>query len=118
MDLGIHAQLFQGAQIEFLNVVGGRLDDHLELVVVLQAVRVFTVAAVSRTAGRLHVGAGDGLGAQGAQAGHGVRSTGTHFHIQRLNDGTALAGPIVLQLQDQALKGFDIEFLHNFFRAK
>ncbi|MGL4714497.1 MAG: hypothetical protein ACRCWL_01050, partial [Aeromonas sp.] len=31
------------------------------------------------------------------------------------NNGTALAGPVVLQLQDQALKGFDIEFLHNFF---
>ncbi|MNV63711.1 hypothetical protein D3C71_1563170 [compost metagenome] len=118
MDLGIHAQLFQGAQIEFLNVVGGRLDDHLELVVVLQAVRVFTVAAVGGTAGRLHVGAGDGLRAQGTQTGHGVGSTGTHFHIQRLNDGTALAGPIVLQLQDQALKGFDIEFLHSVFRAK
>ena len=26
--------------------------------------------------------------------------------------------PVVLQLQDQALKGLDIEFLHNFFRAK
>ena len=59
-----------------------------------------------------------GSWAQGAQAGHGVGGTGTHFHIQRLNDGTTLAGPIVLQLQDQALKGFDIEFLHSVFRAK
>jgi hypothetical protein len=44
-----------------------------------------------------------------------IPESGTHFHIQRLNNGTALAGPVVLQLQDQALKGFDIEFLHNFF---
>src|SRR5690606_22558031 len=72
VDFRIHAQLFQRAQVEFLNVVGGRLADHLELVIVLQAVRVCTVAAVGRTAGRLHVGTGDGLRAQSAQTGHGV----------------------------------------------
>ena len=108
----IQTQLFQRAQVQFLNVVRRWLNHHLELIVVLQTVRVFTVAAVSRTAGRLHVGGSHWLRPQRAQARHRVRGSRADFHVQWLNDGAALARPIVLQCQDQALKGLGIKLLH------
>ncbi len=39
-----------------------------------------------------------------------MEGAGPHFHIQRLEDHAALFGPVLLQGQDQALKGFHIDF--------
>src|SRR5690606_28961025 len=53
---GVHADAAQRFQVQLLNIGRVRLEHHLELVVVLQAVGVFAVAAVGGPAGRLHVG--------------------------------------------------------------
>ena len=50
VDQRVEADVLERAQVQFLEVVRVRLQDHLELVVVLQTVRVFAVAAVSRAA--------------------------------------------------------------------
>ncbi|CSC57093.1 Uncharacterised protein [Vibrio cholerae] len=46
-----------------------------------------------------------------------MRSTCTHFHVERLHNSTALLGPIILQREDHTLKGFDVVFLHSQVRA-
>jgi hypothetical protein len=53
---GIDAERAQRLEVEILDVVRRGLQDHLILVVVLQAVRVLAVATVLRAARRLHVG--------------------------------------------------------------
>ncbi|CAK8739719.1 hypothetical protein SODG_003259 [Sodalis praecaptivus] len=78
----------------------------------LQPVGVFTVAAIGRTTRRLYIGGGDGLRAKRPQAGHGMGSPRADFHIQRLDDGAALTRPVILERQDQALKGLGIKLLH------
>jgi hypothetical protein len=77
----------------------------LKLVVVLQAVGVFAIAAVGGTAAGLHIGGIPGFRADGAQKGGGMKSAGAHFHVIGLDDDTALAGPEVLELENQVLKG-------------
>ena len=53
-------------------MLSGDGNHHLELVVVLETVRVFAVAAVGRAAGWLHIGGGHRLRPQCAQARHRV----------------------------------------------
>ena len=67
--LQIETQCFERTQIEFQNIARRGFEHHLVLVVVLQAIRVLAVAAVLRTAARLHIGGLPGLGAEGTQKG-------------------------------------------------
>ena len=68
VELGIDADGVERLEIEVLDVVGRRLQDHLELVVVLQAVGVLAVAAVLRPARGLHIGRVPRLRPERAQA--------------------------------------------------
>ena len=52
----VDAARFEALQIQLLHFVGRRLEDHLELMVLEQAVGVLAEAAVGRPARRLHVG--------------------------------------------------------------
>ncbi len=92
-------------QIELLDVVGRRLQDDLELVVVLQPVGVLAVAAVLGAARGLDVGAAPGLGPERAQGGRGVERAGTHLHVVGLQDHAALVRPELLERQDETLEG-------------
>ena len=91
-------------QIELLEVRRRRLQDHLELVVVLQPVRVLAVAAVLRPARGLHIGRVPRLGPERAQRGRRMEGAGAHFHVIGLQDHAALIRPEALQRQDQALE--------------
>ena len=101
---GVDADRRQRAQVQFLEVGRRRLHDHLELVVVLHPVRVLAVAPILRAARGLHIGCVPGLRAQRAQGRGGMERARAHFHVVGLQDEAALAGPIVLQGQDQFLK--------------
>jgi hypothetical protein len=46
----VEAKFLQRTQVQILNIIGTRLQQDLELVVVLQAIGVFTIATVSGTA--------------------------------------------------------------------
>ena len=81
-----------------------RLQDHLELVVVLQPVGVLAVAAVLRPARGLHIGGVPGLRPERAQRGRGMEGAGADLHVVGLQDDAALIRPIALQRQDQALE--------------
>ena len=96
---------FQRLQVEFLDVQRRRLQHHLVLVVVLQAVRVLAIAAVLRAARGLHVGGIPRLRADRTQEGGGVEGAGTDFDVVGLQERAALLVPKLLQTQDDFLEG-------------
>ena len=101
----IDADGFQAAQVLIDDVVGRRLQDHLQLLVLVQAIRIFAVAAVGGAAAGLHVGDAIRLRPQHAQERFRTHGAGAHFDVVRLlNDGAALI-PVALQLEDGVLKG-------------
>jgi hypothetical protein len=67
------------------------LEDHLELVIVLQAVGIFAVATVGRTPGRLDVGDVPGFRPENAQKGGGIEGAGAFFQVVGLLDDAPLA---------------------------
>lgn len=103
--LQIKAQRFERAQVQLQDVVGRGLQDHLELVVVLQAVGVLAIAAILGATAGLHVGGLPRLGADGAQEGGGVRRAGADFHVIGLEQCAAVFGPVGLQFQNDLLEG-------------
>ena len=100
----IDADRGERLQIEVLKVLRRRLHDHLELIVVLQAVGVFAVAAVLGPARRLHIGRVPRLRPERAQGGRGMEGAGAHLHVVGLQDHAALLGPEPLQSEDKALE--------------
>ena len=91
-------------EIELLQVRRRRLQDDLELVVVLQPVRVLAVAAVLRPARGLHIGGLPRLRPQRAQRRRRMERAGADLHVVGLQDDAALLGPEALQRQDQTLE--------------
>ena len=104
MQTRIDADRGERFQIEVLQVRRRRLQDHLKLVVVLQPVGIFAVAAVLRPPRRLHIGRIPWPRAKRAQGGRGMEGAGAHFHVVGLQDHAAVIGPITLQRQDQSLE--------------
>ena len=94
--MDVDAERAQAAEILVLHVLGRGLQDHLELIVVLEPVGVLAVAAVARPAGRLHVGRAPGLGPQAAQRGRGMEGAGADLHVVGLQDDAAALRPIGL----------------------
>ena len=105
MQLGVDADGGQGAEIELLQVVRVRLQDDLILVIVLQPVGVLAIAAVAGAARRLDIGGLPRLLAQRPQHGGRVQGAGADLDVIGLQNGAALLAPIVVQGQDQVLKG-------------
>src|ERR1700687_1105810 len=70
----------------------------------VQAVGVFTVAAVLRTPRWLHVRGAPWLGAERAQEGGGVRRPRADFDVVRLQQRATLRSPILLKPEDDLLE--------------
>src|SRR5947207_1917639 len=70
-----------------------------------QAIRIFAVAPVFRAARWLHVRGAPRFRTERAQKRRGVRCTGADFHVVGLQERAALAAPVVLQRQNELLKG-------------
>jgi hypothetical protein len=103
---GVDADRGERFEIELLQVLRRRLHDHLELVIVLQAIGVLAVAPILGTARGLHIGRLPGFRAERAQGRGGMKSAGADFHVVRLQDHAALLGPITLKDQNQGLERF------------
>ena len=104
MQRGIDADGVQAAQIQILQIGRRGFDQHLILVIVLQAVGVFPITPVGRPARGLDVGRGPGLVAQAAQRGRRVEGPCPHLHVIGLQHSAALVAPIGHQAQDDFLK--------------
>ena len=108
----IDPQHFQTVQIQFLNVFGGRFQNRLILVVMLQTVGVFAVASVDGTTGRLDIGGFPMFGTQSAQNGRGVERAGADLHVVGLQDNAPLFRPIGVKFQNQRLEIASCFFYH------
>ena len=101
----VDADGFEAAEV-LLDDVGGRgLEDHLQLLVLVEAVGILAVAAVGGAAAGLHVGDAVGLGAEHAQEGFGGHGAGADFHVVGLLDDAAAVGPIFFEGEDGVLEG-------------
>ena len=96
---------FQRFQVDLLRVARIWLEDHLVLVVLLQAVGVFAIAGVIRADGWLHVSHDPGFRSEHAQEGGRVVGSRSHLRVIRLPDQAAAARPEILQVDDKILEG-------------
>ena len=101
---GIDAERREAAEIKILAVGGRRLQDHLELVIMLQPVGVFAVAAVGRSARGLDIGGAPRLRPERAQRRRRMEGARADLDIVGLQDHAALLRPKALQRQDQGLE--------------
>ena len=101
----IDADRRERVEIELLQIVGRRLEDHLVLVIVLQPVGVLAVAAVLGPARRLDIGGLPRLRPERAQRRRRMEGAGADLHVVGLENDAALPRPEILQRQDQALEG-------------
>ena len=100
----VDADGFETAEVEIDHVGGGRLENHLQLRVLVEAVGVVAVASIGRAAAGLNVGDAVGLGAEDAQESLGAHGAGADFDVVRLLNDAAAIGPVLLQLEDNFLK--------------
>ncbi len=104
VDREIDSHRFEALDVELLDVERRRLQDDLELVVLVEPERVVAVAPVRRPARRLDVGDPPGLRPQHPQEGVRVHRPGTDFEIVGLLQDTALPRPVVRKRKYQLLK--------------
>ena len=96
MQRGIDTNRRKTFQIELLKIRRGRFQQHLELVIMLQPVWVFAIAAITGTTRRLDIGRAPGSGSERPQSGGGMKRARTHLHVVRLQRDTAIIGPEAL----------------------
>src|SRR5262245_6544504 len=102
---GIDAERDKAVEIDILDVGRRRLQDNLELVVMLEPVRILAIATILGTAGGLHVSRAPGPWPKRAKRGRRVKSPRPHFQVVRLEDHAALVGPKALEPEDEVLEG-------------
>ena len=103
----VDAEAHEARQIYVLDIEGRGLHDHLELVVVLEPVRVLAVPAVGGPPRRLHVGGIPGFRAEDLEERGRVEGARPHFHVIGLPYHAPPARPEFLQLHDQVLEVHD-----------
>ena len=101
----VDAARLERLQVEVLHLVGGGLEDDLELVVLEQAIGVLAEPPVVGPPRRLHVGDVPVRRPEHAQQRLGVRGAGADFEVQGLLQQAPVGGPELLQLEDQVLEG-------------
>ena len=106
----INTDGFEAAEILFEDVIGRGLQDDLELLVFVETVGVFAIAAIGRAAAGLDVGNLIRFGPENAEEGFGGHGAGAYLEVMRLLDDGATVGPVVLQFEDGVLKRVHVTF--------
>jgi hypothetical protein len=101
----VDAARLEAVEIRLLHFVGRRLENHLELVVLEQPVRVLAEAPVVGPARRLHVATLHGLGPSTRKSVSGCEVPAPTSDVERLLQQAALRGPERRQLENEVLKG-------------
>src|SRR5437660_2605765 len=102
--VGGDADRAQRAEVLLLDVLGAGLEDHLVLVVLVEAVGILAEAAVRGPARGLDVGDVPGLGPEHAQEGRRIHRPRAHLQVVPLHQRAAAVGPIGLQGEEEALE--------------
>ncbi len=100
----VDAAGLEAVEIELLDLVRRGLENHLELMVLEQPVRVLAESSVGRPPRGLHVGDVPVSGAEHAQKRLGVHRPGTDLDVERLLQRAAARGPEFGQLENQTLE--------------
>ena len=101
----VEPQIFETFEIEILNVVRTRFDEHLKLVVGSQTVRIFPVPAVGRPPARRHVGGCPRLAVEAPQQRRGMEGSRTRRNVVGLDDIAALLRPEGLEFEKKVGEG-------------
>jgi len=101
---GVDADGLETIEVDLLHFVGRRFEDHLQLVMLEQAIGILSEPAVIRTARRLDIRHVPRRRAQHPQQCFRMRGAGTDLEIERLLNQAALRGPKLLQLENQVLE--------------
>ncbi len=104
MQRRVNPQMEQRLQVDLLRVAGIGFENHLELVVLLQAIGVLSIARIIGTDRRLDIGYAPRLRPQHPQVGCRVHRPGPHLGVVGLPDHAPLVGPEALQIHDYVLK--------------
>ena len=104
MFLGVDADRLQGIQIDLLWIARVRLEDHLELVMLLHAVGIFPVPAIIRTNTGFDIGHVPGFGTEYAQQSSWIHRPCTDLAVVRLPDQASQLCPKLLQGHDNRLE--------------
>ncbi len=96
----------QALEIEVLNVRRAWLQDHLILIIVLEAIGVLAITPVGRAAAGLHERRIPRLRAQRAQRGRRVKGARAHTHVVGLQNEAPIRAPEIVEREDHVLKGF------------
>jgi hypothetical protein len=106
----VQAQCLERTEIQVEDILGRGFQRNLELVIVLEAVRVLAVAPILRAARWLHIGGAPRLRADRAQEGTGVEGAGADFHVIGLEQCATLFVPVGLQGKDDLLECEHVEW--------
>ena len=101
----VDAARLEAVEIDLLHFVRRRLQDHLHLQVLEQAIRVLPEAAIVGPARRLDVGDAPGPRAEHAQQRFRMRRAGADFEVERLLNEAAARRPERREFEDEVLKG-------------
>jgi len=80
----------EAVEIKLLGIFRRRFQDHLVLIIMLGSVRIFSVAAVRRPSGGLHISGIPWLGTKSAEEGVRGKSAGADLQVIGLHDKTPL----------------------------
>ena len=103
--LGIDAERAKALEIEVLDIVRRGFQDDLVLVVMLEAVGIFSIPPVRRPPAGLHVGRAPGVGAQDLEKRGRMERPRADFQVIGYVDDATLVGPKAMQGEEQILKG-------------
>ena len=95
----------EAAEVLIDHVGGRRLQDYLKLLVLVQPVGIFAVAAVGGAAAGLHVSHAIGFGAENAEECFGRHGAGADLEIVGFLDDAAAVGPVLFEAEDGLLEG-------------
>src|SRR5215204_620976 len=102
----VDAERLERAPVLVEDVVRGRLEDDLELVVVLEAERVLAVAPVRRADDGLDVGRPPLVRPEAAEEGPRIHRSGGDFRVVRLHDDAPALRPVRLERGQHVLVGW------------
>src|SRR5262249_43495733 len=94
----------QGLQVKLLHIFRRWLEDYLKLHMLVEAIGIVTVAAISRTARRLDISDFVRLRPQYAQKSLRGHRSSAHLHVIRLLQHTAALRPELLEAQNEFLE--------------
>ena len=104
MQTKIDTDRLKRTKVKVLKIRRRRFNQHLILIVVLQTVRVFTIATIGRTAGRLNIGRSPRAITERTQCRRRVEGASTNLHVVGLQNCAALFSPVGLEPQDDLLE--------------